>query len=559
MRPESSASRRDLLKSAAAVGLAGGGVVTALATTMSKKSSYLDLRTPPSSVRVFGGDGEIELHPLTDGGWEGKGVLVGYRDGKLTLHATVGVSRIQLRWRGDLSGVQRVLGDHWERSYADLSWQGDLPNRTLPWYFMAYDGSQTHGYGVMTGARALCFWNADLEGISLWADVRNGGSPVQLGDRTLDVCTVVSQEGHGESPFAATQTFCHRMSPNPLLADHPIYGTNDWNYAYGNNSADLIAKVSTMVSELSPSTDNRPYSVIDEGWAMGPFNGSFGHGPWVGNPRFGDMGDFAHRLKGLGVRPGIWFRPLTRLPDMPDSWMLSREKGFLDPTIPESLDHVSQHFHRFADWGYEMVKHDFTTWDICGRWGFQMGAEPTRDGWHFNDRSKTTAEVLLDLYATIRKAAGSMRLIGCNTIGHLTAGTHEVQRTGDDTSGRSWDRTRRMGVNTLAFRAAQNHAFFTCDPDIVALTTAIPWELNEQWLRLVANSGTALFVAADPGIVTEVHRQSLKAALTATAKPQPVAEPLDWLETSIPRHWKLNGKKTDFHWMGPTGSWPFGD
>jgi len=526
---------------------------------MSVKSSYLNLAGAPDLVRVFGGDGEIALEAQGDGRWAGGGVEVRFEKGALTLRSSVGVSRLQVRWRGDLRGVQRVLGDHWERSYGDLSWQGDLPNRPLPWYFMAYDGARTHGYGVQTGARALVFWMTDAEGLSLWADVRNGGSPVELGDRTLEVCQVLSREGGEESPFAATQAFCHQMSPHPRLADHPIYGTNDWNYAYGNNSADLIGKVSAMVSELSPDVDNRPYSVIDEGWAMGPFNGSFGHGPWVGNPRFGDMGDFAHRLKGLGVRPGIWFRPLTRLPEMPESWMLSRDQQYLDPTIPETLDHVAEHLHRFADWGYEMVKHDFTTWDLCGRWGFEMGADPTREGWHFNDRSKTTAEVLLDLYAAIRKAAGTMRLIGCNTVGHLTAGTHEVQRTGDDTSGRSWDRTRRMGVNTLAFRAPQHGSFFTCDPDIVALTTAIPWELNEQWLRLVGFSGTALFVAADPDFVNETHRKALQTALAAAAKPQAVAEPLDWLETAVPRHWKLAGQRAEFQWMGAHGAWPFAD
>jgi alpha-galactosidase len=550
-------SRRDVLKAGVAVGFAGSAV-GALAGTMSSKSSFLDLANLPK-IRVFSEHGEIALELATDGYWVGKGVTVGFVGSKLTLQASVGVSRIQLRWTGDLRGVKKVLGDHWERSYADLSWQTELPNRTLPWYFMAFDGARTHGYGVMTGARALCFWNADSEGISLWCDVRNGGSPVLLGDRTLEVCTIISREGTGESPFAATKAFCHQMCPRPLLADHAVYGTNDWNYAYGNNSAELISSVSGMVSELSSDTNNRPYSVIDEGWAMGPFNGRFGYGPWVGNPRFGDMGEFAHRLKGMGVRPGIWFRPLTKLEGMPESILFSRDKSFLDPTIPESLEHVAKHFHRFAEWGYEMVKHDFSTYDITGRWGFEMGANPTRDGWHFNDRSKTTAEVILDLYAAIRKAAGSMRLIGCNTMGHLSAGTHEVQRSGDDTSGRSWDRTRRMGVNTLAFRSAQSGAFFTTDPDIVALTTAIPWELNEQWLRLVAHSGTALFVAADPAFVNDVHRKALKEALSAAAKPQAVAEPLDWLDRSIPREFKLAGKKTEFKWMGDNGAWPFGD
>ena len=33
-------------------------------------------------------------------------------------------------------------------------------------------------------------------------------------------------------------------------------------------------------------------------------------------------------------------------------------------------------------WGYELVKHDFSTFDILGRWGMTMGAELTSEGWH---------------------------------------------------------------------------------------------------------------------------------------------------------------------------------
>ena len=69
------------------------------------------------------------------------------------------------------------------------------------------------------------------------------------------------------------------------------------------------------------------------------------------------------------------------------------------------------------------------------------------------------------LYQTLRAAAGDAVLLGCNTMGHLGAGLFEIQRTGDDTSGHVWERTRRMGVNTLAYRLPQNGTFFTCDAD----------------------------------------------------------------------------------------------
>lgn len=559
----SNPTRRDLLQGVAAVGLAGTPAV-ALTNLMQPKTAFLDILRAPDFVQAFGPNGAIKLTKSNDLLWSGEGVEVHIKVDAdhvgISLTSKGNVSRVQCRWRGDLNNVQKFLGDHWERSYADLEWRGEAPNRVMPWYFMAFDGKRTHGYGVRTQPKAFCFWMADAEGISLWSDVRSGGVPVELGDRVLEIAQVICRQGkEGENAFKVTQAFCHQMCLAPNIPDKPIYGTNDWNYAYGNNSAELIAGVSGLISELSPDQDNRPYSVIDEGWAMGPFNGNFGHGPWVGNPRFGDMGNFANRLKGLGVRPGIWFRPLTPLPDSPASWGQTRSKEFLDPTIPDVHEHVALHMKRFLDWGYEMVKHDFSTWDLCGRWGFEMGYSPTRDGWKLHDSSKTNAEVLVDLYRTIRQSAGHMRLIGCNTVSHLATGFHEIQRTGDDTSGRSWDRNRRMGVNTLAFRAAQHHAFYEVDPDIVSITSNVPWSLVEQWLRLVSESGAALFVAIQPDIVEPKHREALKKAFAVAAKPQVVGEPLDWMNSNCPSKWKLLGKEVDFKWMGEVGALPFPD
>lgn len=539
-------TRRDLLKTSAATAIAAP--LQSLAVGV-PTSSFLSILRQPDLVQAFDLDGnvvKVDIETVVHGDCL-----------RISLQGK-GAARLQFRWRGDLSKMKRFLGDHWERSYADLQWQGESPNRPMPWYFMMSDLKATHGYGVRTGAGAMCFWMADAEGISLWADVRSGGVPVELGNRTLHVADVVCREGKGESAFAATQAFCKQMCLNPRLPDKPLYGTNDWNYAYGNSSAELISSVSGLISELS-TDENRPYSVIDEGWQMGPYENRFGYGPWEGNPRFGDMGAFANRLKGMGVRPGLWFRPLTPLPDNKDKWRLSRDHNYLDPTIPEVHEYVRSQMKKFVGWGYEMVKHDFSSWDFLGRWGSQMGSSPTQNGWRPADASKTTAEILTDLYRTIREAAGDARLIGCNTMGHLASGYHELQRIGDDTSGRSWNRNRRMGVNTLAFRAAQHRAFFEVDPDIVSITKAMPWYLVEQWLRLVSESGVALFVAIEPSVVEPKHREALKRALALAAKPQVVGEPLDWMDTLCPHKWKLLGKKAEFHWMGESGAWPFPD
>ncbi len=563
MTDQPTSSRRTVLKTAALAAISTGPA-SLLSSTMDPTAAFVSLLRHPDLVRAFGpGEHEIQVQMAGQGRW-----TAGTAEIETTVHPDHvavsmrgnGISRIQLRWRGDLRSIKHFLGDHWERSYADLEWRGHAPNRVMPWYFMASDGQRTNAYGVRTGAGSMCFWSADAEGISLWADVRSGGVPVVLGERTLSVADVICRQGaKGENAFAATRAFCHQMCQAPRIPAKPVYGTNDWNYAYGNNSAELIAGVSGLISELSPDTDNRPYSVIDEGWAMGPYSGNFGHGPWVGNPRFGDMEAFAHRLQGLGVRPGIWFRPLTPLPDTPASWKLARAHEYLDPTVPEVIEHVASEIKKLVGWGYELVKHDFTSWDLFGRWGFEMGSSVTSDGWKLHDGSRTNAEVLTHLYKTIREAAGDARLIGCNTVSHLATGYHEIQRTGDDTSGRSWNRNRRMGVNTLAFRAAQHGSFYLVDPDIVSITKAVPWSLVEQWLRLVSESGVALFVAIEPSVIEPKHREALKKAFALAAKQQPIGEPLDWMENLCPSHWKLLGKTTEFAWMGESGAWPFSD
>ncbi|MEJ7664678.1 MAG: hypothetical protein WKG07_36765 [Hymenobacter sp.] len=177
------------------------------------------------------------------------------------------------------------------------------------------------------------------------------------------------------------------------------------------------------------------------------------------------------------------------------------KKPVLDPTIAENVALIQRNFVTYQKWGYELVKHDFTTYDLLGRWGFEMGGGFTAPGWRFTDNTRTTAEVILDLYRAIRAAAGPAYLLGCNTVGHLGAGLFEISRIGDDTSGLEWDRTRKMGVNTLGFRLMQHSKFFAADGDCVGLTPKVPWAKNEQWLRLLARSGAPLLVSAQPEAV----------------------------------------------------------
>ena len=509
--------------------------------------------------RIFFSDDIYQVQPgeKRAEGWTWQGTEVHCRPENDALAVEVraeGASarRVILRWEGEFPARTQFLGDHWERGYGDLAWRGFVPERVMPWYFLHHAKGTTGGWGVKTGASAICFWTADPGGISLWLDLRCGTEAVQLAGRALRAAEVVTGQWEDLSAFAAATAFCRMMCPRPRLPSAPVYGGNDWYYAYGSSTHETLVRDAALLSDWAGSVSNRPYSVIDDGWqSSGSGNGS----PWrQPHANFPDMRRLAREIAGTGCRPGLWFRPLLTRENVPAGWTLPPRDGFppegavLDPSVPEVLEKIRHDFQAIAGWGYALIKHDFTTFELLMKWGFEMGPSLTVGTWKFADGSRTTAEIIADLYRAIRQGAGEAVIIGCNTIGHLGAGLFEVQRTEDDTSGRNWERTRRMGLNTLAFRMPQHETFFAADADCVGLTGQVPWELNRPWLSLLAESGTPLFVSANPAAVGPEQKAALKAAFAVASQRREPAEPLDWMETTCPRRWKTGGEIKTYDW-----------
>jgi len=563
-----SRSRRAFLQATtAAAGAAASAAAAPRASGAAAPSSFLPIVRPPDRVFAQVEGERLILEKGTSGAWARGGVHVETSLGgerlAVRLASDVPLRRVELRWAVSVPPGVRLLGDHWERGYGDLEWRGVVPERPMPWYFLAHDGHATHGYGVRTGAGALAHWHVDAEGVSLWLDVRCGGRGVELGGRTLEAATVVAREGRdGESAFAAARALCAVLHERPRLPPAPVYGGNSWYSAYDRIDADLVRGMTGDVVALSPAGDNRPFAVIDSGWQASIGIHAAAGGPWrEPNRLFPPMAKLSEEIRSMGARPGIWVRPLVTVDRVPNSWTLpaSRFKGdypgvVLDPSVPEVLALVREDVLRVArEWRYDLVKHDFTTYDLFGRWGFEMGSSVTVDGWSFADRSRTSAEIVSALYAAIREAAGDCVVIGCNTIGHLGAGRFELQRTGDDTSGREWERTRKMGVNTMAFRLPQHGAFFAADADCAPITKALPWPLAERWLRLLAASGTPLFLSHTRDALGPEQKAAVREAFALAAVAQPPAEPLDWLDTTCPRRWRLGGREVAFEWTGDGG------
>jgi alpha-galactosidase len=474
---------------------------------------------------------------------------------------SIDLTGIRLKWKHQTNTSAKVLGDHWERTYGDMAWKAPDKGIKNPWYVLLNDDKHTACFGVKTGANTICWWVVNPDSIELTLDTHSGGSGVQLGTRKLHAADIVTTNSTTtENAFATARRFCKLMCDKPRLPKQPVYGINDWYYAYGNNSAKLIKETTALMAELVTDTNNRPFSVVDAGWAeYSPFHP--GDGGWnetysKPNDKFKDMHLLGDEIKKLGMRPGLWIRPLCARHDEKASLLLPNIPGrddpkspLLDPTIPENIERIKNYFDVYRQWGFEMVKHDYTTNDITGRWGFDMNNSITAPGWSFNDKSKTTAEVINHLYRSIRDAAGNdMYVIGCNTMSHLSAGQFELNRIGDDTSGKEWARTRKMGINTMGFRLPQHNTFYAVDGDCVGLTTDIPWEKNKQWMQLLAESSAPLFISAQTEALGTEQKLFIKECFAKAAKTQPIGEPLDWVTNPFPSKWKLNNREVDFNW-----------
>ena len=518
--------------------------------------------TEVPDVVTVAGAGFTNVLKRSGNTWRGHGVTAELsEDGRVSIAApTEELIWMRLDWKQDWPADARCLADAWERTYGDHEWKAlGAEERISPWYFLVNADGRTDGYGVGVQPNAFACWVISRAGYSLRLDLRAGSEPVCLGGRKLEAVRIVRRTGaRGESAFQAGCAFCRMMCPVPRLPKEPVYGYNDWYCAYGQNSAtNFLSDAAACIEVLrDPSggsrVTNRPFLVADDGWQFkGPNDESAPGLRWAShNAAWGlSMDVFAERVKALDARPGLWYRPFV--PD--EGW----RAGPIDPTDPKWARQIREEMKRFVDWGFELVKIDFITYDWNHMWGLELGESPVKTRLpRWRDRTRTTAEVIRGLYAVMREAAGDhMYIIGCNAIDHFAAGLFEVQRTGDDTSGREWERTRKMGPNTLAMRAIHNGTFYQVDADCVGLASpdAIPWRLNAQWLDLVARSGTALFVSWKKNLLNDDVRVALREGFIRASHRQTTAEPLDWFSDRCPRHWRFSDGEGAYDWSEASG------
>ena len=500
--------------------------------------------------------------------WAGKGVAVSFVKVARGLEAVVSAPQVSLEtvrlyWRTDFKANDRLLTDR-DPGY----WTNLVGQVQAPWFFLIDHGNRTEGWGVMTQPNAMVCWQVSPGCAEAVLDVRAGGRGVLLGARPLSAAVFVRSSGaEGMSAFETGRSFCRQMCPMPRLPAEPVYGYNDWYCAYGANTATNFLADAACVVEMSKGLKTRPFVVMDDGWqCVSPpvimrqtGKDESGRGPWVqAGDAFGmEMREFSKRISALGAKPGLWYRALRAWDEAPAAWKRLDDGDYFDPTVPAVLQAIRSDVMRFRDWGFKMMKADYLSYDFgldfpvfvkdYSRWASSRV--------RFRDESRTTAEVILSVYRTIREAAGDgMTLIGCNAVNHLAPGIFEIQRTGLDTSGTSWAKTVQCGVNAIGMRNIMNGTFYCADPDCIGLARAdaIPWSSNRLWLDLIVRSGSPLFVSWHRSLMTPEVSRALSEAFAKVSRGVPPGEPLDWQVERVPRHWRFADGEVEYDWFGQT-------
>ena len=60
------------------------------------------------------------------------------------------------------------------------------------------------------------------------------------------------------------EEFCKKMCTDPIFPEFPVYGSNNWYYAYGDSSEEEILSDTDYILKLTEGVKNPPFMVIDD-------------------------------------------------------------------------------------------------------------------------------------------------------------------------------------------------------------------------------------------------------------------------------------------------------
>ena len=229
-------------------------------------------------------------------------------------------------------------------------------------------------------------------------------------------------------------------------------------------------------------------------------------GKWDANEKFPQgMPYYAKRIAETGARPGLWMamtmigvkHPWLQDPaNMETVWdkKFKKESGFrpdesgwLDPTHPRAIEHITGRIRHAVDSGFTYLKLDFNN----------IG----NGGWY--EKKKTSFQIMREHYQRMRKAAGEdTYILACMVEpNRAVLGLVDAHRDSHD--------AHRGGVRSAindALRCYQlNSRWFAIDNDIYYIAPDAKevgnvqggWNLHRTWLSMMGLSGGAA-LTSDP-------------------------------------------------------------
>ncbi len=499
--------------------------------------------------------------------------VVGEKSAKVIVYPSGSpVKYLKLRFRGDFSFIEKVFGDAWGRSscWEPLEWTSVRCDRSLPWFTYVIGDDRMKCYGVKTSPDAFVMWQVDNFGITLFLNLTCAQRGTDLKEPLL-ACEVVELEsGVGEDPYKVAKKFAKLMCQNGVQPKTPVFGVNNWYWAYGNINYDIVSDECDYLKEMTAGCKNEPYLVIDSGWTVNRLldDGKYLGGPWTHDKtRFpGGMVEIADTIHSKGAKAGLWYRPMITTDELPDEAVIYKNGSgnVMDPSHPLVLERLERDAALMTKtYGFNLLKHDFSREDTTGGPGGEYPAEIVKLKIKYFDNTKTTATITKNLYKAIQKGAGDAEVIGCDVFGHLSAGIHSMQRIGGDTSGNCWEWTRADGINSM-MRLPTNDIFYNADPDCPAFTKTVDYDLNMDFLEVCALTGMTALASVTPHTLSDAQMKRINEIYRLADKGESKYEIKHFDKVSIPYtfaspdgkdekifNWqrKHDGVRSVFHWI----------
>lgn len=359
--------------------------------------------------------------------------------------------------------------------------------------------------------------------------------------------------------FAALETYAdligrlHQVRLNP-----PVNGWCSWFSFFGDITEDEVLRSAEFAAKhLKPFGFETVQ--VDDG-----FYRAFGD--WEGNARFPHgMKWLAQRIRGLGLKPGIWLAPYviaegTDVFRQHPEWLIRNSDGklkqigsglvegskeaeqqnpklhALDITHPGAAEWLRNLFATAADdWGYDFFKIDFVEWSL-------LAAE------RYHDPAQTKAAVYRHGVEIMRQAIGPKRhLLDCGP-GNVSVGFLDSMRIELDQPPVTWQQYFLHPAST-APAAAKRYYFhnrtWINDADHVVLANLTPPQAQAA-ATIVSLSGGNMIAGDRLQDLDPVRLEILRKVFPSLGE---AARPVDLFESDRPEVFALKVKRPFGEWL----------